>query len=196
MKCVPHRTSHWTRTYRVDTICDMGLQAAFFLKTADGRLGEIMFRGEFEGMFIIHKTVPESAPKPIAWGQCAESSDIFFFLSEHVTTDDGVPETSRFCNAVAKLHENAISPNGMFGFHVVTCNGNVPQLNDWEPSWEVFFAKGLKHMLKFYAEKHGEQSEVVMAAQPVLDVVVPRMLRPLQQGTQPIVPVLVHGDLW
>lgn len=155
-----------------------------------------MFRGEFEGLSIIYKTVPESAPQPIAWGQCEESPDVFFFLCEYIDMDDGVSELSTFCDAVAKLHENAVSPNGKFGFHVVTCNGNIPQLNDWESSWEVFFSNGLKHMLKLYAEKHGERSEVVTAAQSILDVVIPRLLRPLQEGGRSIVPVLVHGDLW
>ena len=51
-------------------------------------------------------------------------------------------------------------------------------------------------MLKLYAEKHGERSEVVTAAQSILDVVIPRLLRPLQEGGRSIVPVLVHGDLW
>lgn len=157
-----------------------------------------MFQGEFEGMSVIYNTVPDFAPKPIAWGQCQNDTTMFFFLSEYIEMSQGgqVPECESFCAKVAELHKNSPSPTGKFGFPVVTCNGNIPQANDWEASWEVFFTKGLRHMLALDIAKNGDQPELVKAIQPVFDKVIPRLLRPLEQSSTPIRPVLVHGDLW
>ena len=43
-----------------------------------------MFEGEFESLKAIHKTSPEFAPKPLAWGSYEDErgSETFFLLEE------------------------------------------------------------------------------------------------------------------
>ncbi|OAA76450.1 Fructosamine/Ketosamine-3-kinase [Akanthomyces lecanii RCEF 1005] len=156
-----------------------------------------MFQGEFEGMSAINQTMPDFSPKPIAWGRCKDTADLFFFLSTFVEMTEGdLPDPKEFCANLAKMHRESVSPTGQFGFHVTTCNGNIPQNNTWNPSWEVFFSDGLRHMLALDLKANGEQPELVEAMQPIFDHVIPRLLRPLEQGPNRIRPALVHGDLW
>ncbi|XWX01088.1 hypothetical protein V2A60_009113 [Cordyceps javanica] len=94
------------------------------------------------------------------------------------------------------MHQESVSPTGQFGFHVTTCNGNIPQDNTWNDSWQVFFSNGLRHMLALDLQANGDQPELIEAIQPIFDCVIPRLLGPLEQGSGRIRPVLVHGDLW
>ncbi|KAM3561520.1 hypothetical protein MY1884_002348 [Beauveria asiatica] len=120
--------------------------------------------------------MPDLSPKPIAWGRCTDTTDLFFFLSAFVKMDQGdVPDAGKLCAKLAKMHGESVSPTGQFGFHVTTCNGSIPQINTWNESWEP---------------------ELVEAMQPIFDCVIPRLLGPLEQGPNRIRPALVHGDLW
>ncbi|TQS31752.1 hypothetical protein Golomagni_07957, partial [Golovinomyces magnicellulatus] len=193
----PYATSLWTQTFQIICKSNTGDNSSFFLKTAQGHLAEQMFHGEYEGMSKIHETVPDFAPRPVAWGKCDNSPNKFFFLSEYIKmTQQNLADPRKFCSSLAHLHKNATSPNGMFGFPMTTCNGNIPQDNTWQESWETFFANGLRHMLQLDIEKNGQQSDLVVAIQPIFETVIPRLLRPLQQGPNPIRPSLLHGDLW
>ncbi|KAJ4153436.1 hypothetical protein LMH87_009921 [Akanthomyces muscarius] len=179
------------------TTCDER-QQCFFLKTIKTKVGSTIFLGEFESMNAICKAAPGFAPRPIAWGQCCGDEETFFFISEfiRIKPHGNLPDTTPFCKALAQLHHNSASPTGKFGFHVTTCNGDVPQNNQWESSWEVFFSKGLRHMLEIDRKANGICSELEQAMEPIFENVIPRLLRQLQQGANPIRPVLLHGDLW
>ncbi|KAM3511073.1 hypothetical protein MY11210_005300 [Beauveria gryllotalpidicola] len=158
-----------------------------------------MFKGEFEGMSAINQTMPNFSPKPIAWGRCKDTAaELFFFLSTFVEMAEGgaIPDPKEFCANLAKMHRESVSPTGQFGFHVTTCNGNIPQNNTWNESWQVFFSDGLRYMLALDLQANGEQPELVEAMQPMFDCVIPRLLGPLDQGPNRIRPALVHGDLW
>ncbi|KAM3447055.1 hypothetical protein MY3296_009099 [Beauveria thailandica] len=197
VEATAYGSSLWTRTAKITAVSDTGEECAFFLKTASGELGEAMFKGEFEAMSAIHQTMPDFSPKPIAWGRCTDTADLFFFLSAFVRMDQGdVPDAGKLCAKLAKMHRESVSPTGQFGFHVTTCNGNIPQNNTWNESWEVFFSNGLRHMLALDVKVNGEQPELVEAMQPIFDCVIPRLLGPLEQGPNRIRPALVHGDLW
>ncbi|KAM3428302.1 hypothetical protein MY4824_008913 [Beauveria thailandica] len=197
VEATAYGSSLWTRTAKITAVSDTGEECAFFLKTASGELGEAMFKGEFEGMSAIHQTMPDFSPRPIAWGRCTDTTDLFFFLSAFVRMDQGdVPDAGKLCAKLAKMHRESVSPTGQFGFHVTTCNGNIPQNNTWNESWEVFFSDGLRYMLALDVKVNGEQPELVEAMQPIFDCVIPRLLGPLEQGPNRIRPALVHGDLW
>ncbi|OAQ71761.1 fructosamine kinase [Purpureocillium lilacinum] len=196
-RATAYGASLWTRTAKVITTAPDGSEGNFFLKMAAGELGRQMFRGEFEGMTAIYKTAPTFAPEPIAWGSCRDATGVYFFLSDFIDMADGdLPEPAAFCSQLATLHRNSVSPTGKFGFHVPTCNGNIPQRNGWWDSWEAFFADGLRCMMQLDVEVNGAQPELVEAMGPVFERVIPRLLRPLEQGPNPIRPALVHGDLW
>lgn len=189
--------SNWTQTFKIITENEEGEEKGFFLKTASGELGETMFRGEFESMTAINTIMPDFSPKPIAWGQCRDDSNLFFFLATFVEMLEGeLPDPKEFCKNLAKLHRQSVSPTGKYGFHVTTCNGNIPQNNTWDESWERFFSNGLRHMLALDIKANGEQPELMDAIQPIFDCVIPRLLGPLEKGPNAIRPSLVHGDLW
>ncbi|KAM3561525.1 hypothetical protein MY1884_002353 [Beauveria asiatica] len=139
VEATAYGSSLWTRTAKITAVSDTGEECAFFLKTASGEVGEAMFKGEFQGVSAIHQTMPDLSPKPIAWGRCTDTTDLFFFLSAFVKMDQGdVPDAGKLCAKLAKMHGESVSPTGQFGFHVTTCNGSIPQINTWNESWEVF----------------------------------------------------------
>lgn len=83
----------------------------------------------------------------------------------------------------------------MFGFHETTYMGNLPQMTDWEPTWEAFFAKSLKMALELEVEAKGYDPESDMLVPIIFDKVIPRLFRPLETQGRSINPSLVHGDL-
>lgn len=94
-------------------------------------------------MWAIHKVSPSFAPRPISWGSCAESEHHFLLLEFH-DLESGRPSPADFARELAKLHKESSWPNDMFGFHITTYNGNLPQDNAWTKSWEEFFSNGIR----------------------------------------------------
>ncbi|KAF8431735.1 Fructosamine/Ketosamine-3-kinase [Terfezia claveryi] len=103
-----------------------------------------------------------------------------------------------FCSKLVNLHNNGKSPTGMYGFHITTCNGWVPQLNNWEESWTTFFRKGFIHVFNMDKTNclHPRFDSMDEYLDVFLNVVIPRLLLPLETGGNSIQPSLVHGDLW
>ena len=89
-----------------------------------------------------------------------------------------------------------MAPDGRFGFHCTTYNGNLPQDNTWSDSWEAFFDNGLRHVLKTREERAGLNAELDALLPALFEKVIPRLLRPLESNGRKIQPSLVHGDLW
>jgi fructosamine-3-kinase len=94
------------------------------------------------------------------------------------------------------MHTNGTSPEGRFGFHMTTCNGNIPQDNTWCDSWEAFFAARFRHMLNLYYEAKGKDEEISELSEPFFAKVIPRLLGPLEAEGRRVKPTLLHGDLW
>lgn len=109
-----------------------------------------------------------------------------------------MPEPTSFCENLAQLHLSSrpLSPNSQFGFHCRTYNGNLPQENIWSDRWELFFADGLRDVLKIRLKRAGRSLELEALEPALFDKVIPRLLRPLESGGRQIQPSLVHGDLW
>ncbi len=154
-----------------------------------------MMKGEYESMREICKISPSFAPRPICWGSCAESAR-HFFLSEFHDLGSGLPSTSDFARELAKLHKESSSPNNMFGFHITTCNGQLPQDNAWTESWEEFFSNGIQQLLGMEEERRGPNEELQELSKSLLEKVIPRLLRPLETQGRTVKPSLLHGDLW
>ncbi|KAJ5740642.1 Fructosamine kinase-domain-containing protein, partial [Penicillium malachiteum] len=153
-----------------------------------GPHGKNSLKGEFESTLAIHSIVPDFCPKPIAWGTLQNDPDLHFYLCKFYEFDDGMPEPRSFCEQLAKLHSDHCSPNGKFGFHCTTYNGDIPQDNTWSDSWETFFSKGLSHILDIREERGGPDPELDALLPTLFSTVIPRLLRPLETN--------VHGDLW
>jgi protein-ribulosamine 3-kinase len=74
-----------------------------------------------------------------------------------------------------------------------TTQGSIPLITDWDVSWESFFTTAMKHMMEEEEKTQGPSKDIEELKQPLLEKVIPRLLRPLEGN---IKPCLVHGDLW
>lgn len=191
-----HGISFWANTGRIDVELADGTPKTFFIKVLSKDLGKNMLHGEFESMKAIYTVLPNFAPKPIAWGSYHSIPDTHFFLCDYREMGDDMPDPDKFAAHLAALHQNSKSPNGKFGFHMTTYSGNLPQRNDWEESWESFFAKNLRWALKLELEAKGHDPEFDKLVPIIFEKVIPRLLRPLESDGRSVKPSLVHGDLW
>ncbi|TVY71555.1 Protein-ribulosamine 3-kinase-chloroplastic-like protein [Lachnellula suecica] len=166
------------------------------MRVVSQEVGKNMVHGEFESMKAIHTLLPKFAPEPIAWGTYETIPDTHFFLYEYRNMVDEMPDPHKFSARLAALHQNSQSPTGKFGFHMTTYSGNLPQMNEWEQSWETFFAKNLRLALKLELEAKGHDPEFDVLVPILFDKVIPRLLRPLESEGRIVKPSLVHGDLW
>ncbi|CAJ2502646.1 Uu.00g100400.m01.CDS01 [Anthostomella pinea] len=188
--------SYWAKTSRIDVELDNGTSQSFFIKVIPGDNGRQMTCGEFESMQAIYSTVPEFAPKPIACGTYDANPDTYFFLCEFRDMTEDMPDPHKFSARLAALHQESKSPSGKFGFHVTTYSGNLPQMNDWEDSWETYFTKNLKLALELELAAKGSDPEFEVLLPVLFDTVIPRLLRPMKSNGRSVKPSLVHGDLW
>jgi len=199
IEIIAHGTSHWcgwTRTSQIRTRQSDGSNLSFFLKLSQTDAGRAMAAQEFVCMSLLHAAIPSLVPKPITHGTFAANPNIHFFLSEFIEmTDDDVPDPS-FMEAIADLHNKAISPNGKFGFSVPSFQRTVPQYTEWSESWEEFFSNSLKHVFELEEKAHGQDEELQNLERVILQKVVPRLLRPLETSGNTIRPRLIHGDIW
>lgn len=155
-----------------------------------------MLHGEFESMKAIYALLPDFVPKPIAWGTYESMLNTHFFLCEYREMTDVMPDPQKFSTRLAALHQNSKSPNGKFGFHMTTYSGNLPQVTEWEDSWEVFFAKSMKLALDLEIKAKGSDPEFDTLVPTLFEKIIPRLLRPLESEGRSVKPSLVHGDLW
>ncbi|KIW81892.1 hypothetical protein Z517_04918 [Fonsecaea pedrosoi CBS 271.37] len=192
-----HGVSFWANTRRIDVLlADAITKVSFFIKILSHETGRNMVHGEFESMKAIYSILPNFAPKPIAWGTYQSNPDTHFFLCEYREMTDDMPDPDKFCAQLALLHKNSKSPNGKFGFHITTYGGNLPQLNDWEDSWETFFTKSMRWALNLELQVRGHDPEFDTLVPTLFEKVIPRLLRPLESEGRSVKPSLVHGDLW
>lgn len=141
-------TSAWTTTARLCVKNNIGIEKLYFLKCATGDNVRLLIQGEFNAQCELYRTMPDFVPKPYSWGEIDRSDPkTYFFLSEFINMADRIPEPYQLCTRLAQLHRESVSPTGMFGFHITTCQGNTPQNVSWESSWTIFFSKLLRHVL-------------------------------------------------
>jgi protein-ribulosamine 3-kinase len=156
-----------------------------------------MMLGEFTSISTIHAILPDLVPAPVGWGKYkASPPDTYFFLEEYIDMDFSAPDPVEFTGHAANMHRKGTSPNGMFGFPVVTCDGKIPHNTEWESSWAVFFSKLLRTVLESDAEVNGRWPELDAAAEQTINGVIPRLLGVLQTEERTLKPSLIHGDLW
>jgi protein-ribulosamine 3-kinase len=191
-----HGVSFWANTGRIDVELADGTPQSFFIKVISQERGKNMIHGEYESMKAIYTALPDFAPKPIAWGTYETIPDTHFFLCQFREMIDEMPDPHKFTARLAALHQNTTSPNGKFGFHITTYSGNLPQMNEWEESWETYFTKSMRLALKLELDAKGPDPEFDVLVPALFDKVVPRLLRPLESEGRSVKPSLVHGDLW
>ena len=70
------------------------------------------------------------------------------------------------------------------------------QASGWTSSWETYFTNMYCEVFKWEKEMHGEDEEMQVLFEKIVEKVIPRLLRPLETGDNTIQPRFVHGDLW
>lgn len=136
-------------------------------------------------MKAIQKVVPGFIAPAIAQGSMKNEPDCHFYLGRYLPIIDELVEPSSFCEQIARLHRNSVSPNNKFGFHTVTFNGDLPQKIDYSDSWESFFADGFRHMLDINTERAGPSEELEALLPAFFEKVIPRLLRSLEERIKP-----------
>lgn len=192
----PHGVSFWSSTGRIDVELANGTSQSFFIKVISEDVGKNMMHGEFESMRAIYSLLPDFVPKPLAWGTYASIPNTYFFLCQFREMIDEMPDPHQFTARLAALHQNSKSPTGKFGFHLTTYTGNLPQINEWEASWERYFTKSMRLALELEIQAKGPDPELDTLVPILFKKVIPRLLRPLESDGRSVKPSLVHGDLW
>ena len=166
------------------------------VKVSLGHHGREALKGEYESTLAIHSVQSGFIPKPIAHGSFNKIPNTHYYICKFYELLEELPEPSEFCERVAALHSKSTSPNGKFGFHVVTYNGDLPQENGYTDTWEECFTNGFHHMIKLNLERGGPWKEIEPLQSDMVLKVIPRLLRPLEVNGRSVKPSLVHGDLW
>ena len=155
-------------------------------------------QGEFESMVAIQTVSPAFAPIPRAWGTFKSNPELHFFSCDFRNMDLKTPEAKIFTARLAEMHKKPVSPNGKYGFHLTTHNGNLPQDCTWTNTWEECYRNNLKRWFDFEEKARGSGSsdeDFRKLRDRVLGEAVTRLLRPLETEGRSIKPCLVHGDL-
>lgn len=108
------------------------------------------------------------------------------------------PAPEDISRVIARLHKRSegTSPEGKFGFPVPNCHGKIVQPNRWDNDWSRYFTKLITAFYDADVAVNGTTPEYEGAFGALARDVIPRLLRPLQEGGRVLKPCLVHGDLW
>ncbi|XP_064226251.1 ketosamine-3-kinase-like [Aotus nancymaae] len=166
-----------------------------------------MFEGEMASLTAILKTNTVRVPKPIKVLDAPGGGSML--VIEHVDMRHLSSHAVKLGAQLANLHlENkkhgemllkevgTVGRGGgqeerpfvdRFGFDLVTCCGCLPQVNDWQEGWVVFFA--IQPQMDMVEKESGDREALQLWS--TLQLKIPDLFRYLE-----ITPALLHGDLW
>ena len=212
--CDRYGASAWTVTARITTTLADGTPKFYFLKVievyyqtfykrliipqcAEDAQGKAMLEGEFNSMCELYNTAPTFVPKPYTWGQLNISSpDTYYFLCDFIEMTNQIPDPVQLCTKLVQLHQTSVSPTGKFGFHINTCQGNLPQQTAWNSTWVDFYVQLLQGAMQLNRERNGTWKNLEQVVDRLITHVVPQVLGPLEKEGRAVKPTLIHGDLW
>ena len=143
--------------------------------------------------------MPEFVVKPYTWGRLQDAATPTYFLLvefKRFKDPETLPDPVILTTQLAEMHKKSQSPNGQFGFSVVTYDGAATQVVDWDPSWTSFFSKLLAGAYQHDVRAHGIWPELDRLFQRALTELIPRLIGVMESEGRSIKPSLVHGDLW
>lgn len=158
-------------------------------------IAEAIARGEYEATKALYEMIPRNVPKPVGWGPCAGNSQRAFFIAEFRNMTDEMPGVDELAALTAKIHQKQ-SPNGKFGFDVMTFSGKHGSDNNWCDTWEEFFTRAMADTMDGERKVHGTNKELDALSPLILSKVIPRLIRPMETEGRSITPILLHGDYW
>ena len=148
-------------------------------------------------MSELYKTAPTFVPKPYTWGKLNVSNpDTYYFLCDFIEMINENPDPAQLCTKLVQMHQASQSPTGQFGFHLNTCQGNLPQQTAWNPSWVDFYIQLVKGAMQLNRERNGVWKNLEQVVDRLITHVVPQVLGPLEAQGRFVKPTLIHGDLW
>jgi protein-ribulosamine 3-kinase len=208
--------THWSILTKIDTIVD-GKPRSFFLKEYRDANAKGMIEAELESTATLYTMALDNVPRPLAYGLFAADSKRFFYLQSfcHMTDAPSQDEIfiSKLVALLAEIHRKD-SPTGKFGFHITSAlssnlrhseskeltertafQGNIPNNNQWCDTWEEYFSRKLSNLIDLERAIHGTDPKMDVLSSALMRKVVPRLLRPMETGSNKIKPVLLHGDM-
>ena len=193
----PSGASYWARTAKIETVNAQGEAVDYFVKVRQGESGKNVLSAEYLSMMALYKVMPKMIARPVGWGAFDSIEDTWFFVMEFYQLSDDIPDPYPFAELVAELHKNGAAPDGKFGvpWDVYGADGQ------WQPykpadTWEECFTFALKETFTYEIATQGPDEETEGMYATILDKVLPRLLRPLEEEGRTVVPRLCHGDLW
>ncbi|KAF4970429.1 hypothetical protein FSARC_2549 [Fusarium sarcochroum] len=187
--------SAWAISSKVDITLHDGKEQSYFSKIYTAGIADAIARGEYESTKALYEIIPNNVPKPLAWGPCADNPKRAFFIAEFRDMTDEMPGIDELAAVTARIHQQQ-SPNGKFGFHVMTFGGKHPNDTNWCDTWEEFFIRAMKDTMTGERATHGPNEELDQLSPLILTNVIPRLIRPMETEGRSITPVLLHGDMW
>lgn len=157
-----------------------------------------MLEGEFHSMSELYKTAPTFVPKPYTWGKLnvVSGPSSYYFLCDFIDLAKNAPKPELLGKKLADLHKASKSPTGKFGFHINTCQGNLPQQTAWNSSWVDFYIQLLRGAMQLNKDLIGPWKDLEQLVDRLITHVVPKVLGPLEEEGRTVKPTLIHGDLW
>ncbi|XP_016146395.1 ketosamine-3-kinase [Sinocyclocheilus grahami] len=169
-----------------------------------------MFDGEMVSLEAILATNTVKVPRPVKVVDLERSGALL--IMEHVEMRSLNKYSSKLGEQLADLHlynkkqtekqnkeqqtvgkgsgTSEIQLANKFGFHVATCCGYIPQVNDWQDDWVSFFAQQrLQYQLSLVEQSYGDREARELWAK--LQLKIHQLFTDVE-----VVPALLHGDLW
>jgi protein-ribulosamine 3-kinase len=166
---------------------------------AVGKYGKAQLEGEYYSMSNLHDRMAEVTPRPLACGRLTiKDPEAFFYLCDFIEFDDDATlDPALVGKTIALLHKSSFRPERYrFGTDVPTWDGVFEQTVGWEPSWATFFSKMLKHHFDCDRLTNGSWDDFEYYMHQTQEIVIPRLLKPLEENGNRVVPCFIHGDLW
>ncbi|KAK5636840.1 hypothetical protein RRF57_012552 [Xylaria bambusicola] len=191
--------SAWTKTAKINAVLKDGTTKRYFVKCANGKLAKVHIWGEHYSATLVASCAPEYGPNPVGKGVYQDENNVptyFYVQNFHDMDIETPPDPAGLATTMATLHRNSESPNGMFGYPIITGRGTLNRTEHWHESWAVQFTYLLEDLLKLDNHVNGYWPEFDQACKQLIEGVIPRLLGVLQSEGRTIKPTLVHGDLW
>ncbi|KAJ8251400.1 hypothetical protein GJAV_G00220940 [Gymnothorax javanicus] len=181
-----------------------------FVKINRKSQARLMFDGEAASLDAILKTGTVKVPQPIKVIDLNTGGAVF--AMEHVDMRSLSRYSAQLGDQLADLHlhnqrqkeqrdkeEQTVGKGSgqsdvpvvkKYGFHIATCCGYLPMVNDWQSDWVAFYTQQrLQHQLGLLEQSCGDREARELWAQ--LQLKIPMMFKGVE-----VCPALLHGDLW
>ncbi|KAG7262647.1 hypothetical protein CRUP_001487, partial [Coryphaenoides rupestris] len=185
-------------------------RGSVFVKINHKSQAKRMFDGEMASLDAILRTETVRVPKPMKVIELHTGGSAF--AMEHLDMTGLTKYSSQLGENLANLHlhnkrrldqqmrEQQTVGKGAgqsesplverFGFHVATCCGYLPQENEWQDDWVMFYSRHrLQHQLDMVEKSYGDREAMELWSQ--LQLKIPQMFVDVA-----VSPALLHGDLW